>query len=68
MMANQNAIVGIFTAMNGVPGAKDFGISSHRQIVENLKAKKIKEVIDSYSEMSKYNLTRLHRFFRGNSD
>lgn len=68
MMANQNAIVGIFTAMNGVPGAKDFGISSHRQIVENLKAKKIKEVIDSLSEMSKYNLTRLHRFFRGNSD
>ena len=68
MMANQNAIIGIFSAMNGVPGAKVFGISSHKQIAENLKEKKIKEVIDSYSEMLKYNLTRLHRFFRGNSD
>ena len=64
MNANQNVIVGIFTAMNAVPDARDFGVSSHRQIVENLREKKIKQVIDDYAEMGRYNLTRLHRFFR----
>lgn len=64
MNANQNVIVGIFTAMNAVPDARDFGVNSHRQIVENLREKKIKQVIDDYAEMGRYNLTRLHRFFR----
>ena len=64
MSANQNVIVGIFTAMNAVPDARDFGVSSHQQIVQNLREKKIRQVIDDYAEMGRYNLTRLHRFFR----
>lgn len=64
MTANQNVIVGVFTAMNAVPDARDFGVSSHQQIVQNLREKKIKQVIDDYAEMGRYNLARLHRFFR----
>lgn len=64
MTANQNVIIGIFTAMNAVPDARDFGVSSHQRIVQNLREKKIKQVIDDYAEMGRYNLARLHRFFR----
>lgn len=64
MTANQNVIVGVFTAMNAVPDARDFGVSSHQQIVQNLREKKIKQVIDDYAEVGRYNLARLHRFFR----
>ena len=64
MIANQNTIVSVFTAMNAVPDARDFGVNSHRQIVQNLREKQIKQVIDSYAEMGKYNLARLHRFFK----
>ena len=68
MAANQSAIVGVFTAMNAVPDAREFGVSSHQQIVQNLREKKIKQVIDDYNEMGKYNLTRLHRFFQETKD
>ena len=64
MVANQNTIVGVFTAMNAVPDSRGFGVSSHRQIVENLRNKKTRQVIDDYAEMGKYNLTRLHHFFK----
>ncbi len=64
MTANQNTIVGIFTAMNAVPDARDFGVSSHQQIVQNLREKKVRQVIDDYAEMGRYNLARLQRFFR----
>ena len=64
MVANQNTIVGVFTAMNAVPDSRGFGVSSHRQIVENLRNKKTRQVSDDYAEMGKYNLTRLHHFFK----
>lgn len=64
MVANQNMIVSVFSAMNDIPGARDFGVTSHRQIVENLRSKRIKTVVDSYNEMGRYNLARLQRFFQ----
>lgn len=63
MTANQSIVLGVFTAMNGVPGARDFAVPSHRQIMEDIREKRIKKALESYSEMGRYNLTRLHRFF-----
>lgn len=63
MFANQAAITGVFKAMNDVPNAKHFGVTSHREIADLLRKKDIKTVIRLYDEMGKYNMTRLVRFF-----
>lgn len=64
MVANQANIINIFTAMNGVPDARSFAVPSHRQIMEFIRAGRVREVIDAYDKMGKYNLARLDRFFR----
>ncbi len=63
MVANQNAILNVFSAMNAVPGCRDFGVKSHRQIIENLRNGQIRVILESYREMGQYNMTRLQRFF-----
>lgn len=63
MAANKGALIGIFMAMNDLSGAKDFAGTIHRQILEDLRAKKIKKVIEDYAEMSRYNLARLQNLF-----
>ena len=63
MLANQVAIISVFKAMNDVPNAKHFGVTSHRKIAELLRKKDIKSLIRLYDEMGKYNMTRLVRFF-----
>ena len=64
MVANQNTIVGVFTAMNAVPDSRSFAVPSHRMIMENIKSGEVSKVVAAYRDMGKYNLTRLNRFSR----
>ena len=63
MTSNQGTITSIFMAMNALPGAQDFAISTHCHILEDLRHKKTEQVIADYAEMSRYNLARLQDFF-----
>ena len=64
MAANQSGIISVFTAMNAVPKSISFAVPTHRQIVDDIRAGKVKDVIKIYNDMGKYNLTRLQKFFR----
>ena len=64
MAANQSSIISVFAAMNAVPKSRSFAVPTHRQIMEDIRAGKVREVIKTYEDMGKYNLTRLHKFFR----
>jgi len=64
MAANQSGIISVFTAMNAVPKSRSFAVPTHRQIVDDIRAGKVKDVIKIYNDMGKYNLTRLQKFFR----
>jgi DNA-binding FadR family transcriptional regulator len=64
MTANKNTVICVFHAMNTLPDARSFGASSHREIVDLLRQKRTREVITRFTEMGKYNLTRLNHFFQ----
>jgi len=64
MLANKNTIIGVFAAMNSLPGARTYAEAAHRQFVRNLRQKNTRQVIDDYNEMGSYNLVRLQKYFK----
>lgn len=63
MLANQKAITSVLCAMNSIPKSQSFGVKTHGLILQDLRNKDIKQIVDRYNKMAAYNLARLTDFF-----
>ena len=63
MQANQNAVTSVLQEMNSLPKSQRYGVTTHIEIFEDMKNKRVKKIISDYDRMAKYNLARLSEFF-----
>lgn len=63
MQANEHALTSVFREMNSLPKSQRYGVISHTQIYEALRAHDIKQISGLYNKMGEYNLARLSEFF-----
>lgn len=49
--------------MNSLPKSQRYGVTTHIEIFEDMKNKRVKKIISDYDRMAKYNLARLSEFF-----
>ena len=62
--SNRQLLICVFDAMNDLPEAGNFGMTSHVDLAALMRRRDVKGVIRSYDEMGKYNIARLARFFK----
>lgn len=62
--ANRQMLMCVFDAMNNLPDAESFTMTSHEELAMLLRKRDVKRIIKSYDEMGKYNIARLSELFK----